>query len=548
MGFPRLIVLGLDGASPDLVGHLIHQGELPNLARLQQDGVAGPLETTLPPDSWLAWPSFATGTGPGKHGVFSYYAPGKRLAPEAGPVDATCLRTPAVWDLLTQAGLSSCVINVPVTYPPHPIKGCLIAGTPRPRERRDFIFPAEFAQDLAEEVEELDAVERWREVWRQGRTEAALSHLRCSTRRLLACAERAADRFRPNLLVLVLAEIDRVQHWLPWPRRPDQAETWSADQQMLRECYRLADAALGELRTIAGDDTSIFVLSDHGAAACDHSFFPNQFLEETGFLRRLSAPRLHLRSRSIRERLRRLRMKRLAQRLGPWADRKLSLPRLKREALWLKQTDWTKTRAYASIRQCRDGIFINLVRREPNGIVEPGADYERVRREVAEALCGLRNPDTGEPVVEGVWLREEVYTGPYLEEAPDLVFSPYRGAYLQDDSLRRRGCLGPPPAGYGACHRSPAIWSCAGPAIRPAAQGRRAHITDLAPTILYLLGLPVPQHMDGRVLTEILEPALVAHRPVERGPAVPPRAVEKPGYSEQEEQEILRRLRDLGYF
>jgi predicted AlkP superfamily phosphohydrolase/phosphomutase len=213
----------------------------------------------------------------------------------------------------------------------------------------------------------------------------------------------------------------------------------------------------------------------------------------------------------------------------------------------MEEVDWPKTVAYANVRQCRDGVFVNLKGREPNGVVEPGPAYERVRDEVARAVRELWNPETGESVVERLWRREEVYSGPYLAEAPDLVFAVSGGGYLQDDRLGATDPIGPPPPGYGSYHRSPGIWAAGGPDIAPSGPDATADIVDLTPTVLHLLGLPVPREMDGRVLTDHLRRESVATRPVTYASAGEATRRRSPGYTAEEEREIAERLRDLGY-
>ena len=214
--------------------------------------------------------------------------------------------------------------------------------------------------------------------------------------------------------------------------------------------------------------------------------------------------------------------------------------------------DWSRTRAYSE--ELRGNIWINLAGRDPHGIVEPGAEYEAVRDRVVAELAELTDPATGRRLVNRVWRREEWFSGPYVERIPDLlveadypdIFRPrgkYRGAepvrHLTVAEMRRR---------VSGCHRAEGIFIARGAGIRAGAALPPVEITDVAPTILYLLGEPIPNWMDGRVLAEMLEPETLAARPDPRGQAGP-NVVDSADteYSAEEISMLSDRLSGLGY-
>ncbi|MBM4429822.1 MAG: hypothetical protein FJ026_05655, partial [Chloroflexi bacterium] len=214
--------------------------------------------------------------------------------------------------------------------------------------------------------------------------------------------------------------------------------------------------------------------------------------------------------------------------------------------------DWGQARAFALGEY--GGIFINLRGREKQGIVAP-EEYDLLRSEIADRLRTLRDPEDGEQVIRNVYRREEVYHGPYLEEAPDLILD-WTGGY---DCRERVGsehhAVFESEAGYRdvagvkktGVHRQQGILFLHGAAVRPGpVQG--AHLMDIVPTLLHLLGLPVPKSMDGRVLQDALDPQWLADHPIvhseteetaEGGPGL--------GYSPEEEAQFKSRLRSLGY-
>jgi predicted AlkP superfamily phosphohydrolase/phosphomutase len=209
--------------------------------------------------------------------------------------------------------------------------------------------------------------------------------------------------------------------------------------------------------------------------------------------------------------------------------------------------DWSRTRAYCPSAP-GSGLWVNLRGREPEGIVAPGAEYERVVAELRERLLAFRDPRSGEPVVDAVHRREDIYHGPHAGEGPDLLVETARTVCMVE-GLGQRSLM---PAGRGpeertGNHARDGILMLHGPDVRPGLALPLAAIEDVAPTVLYLLGLPVDAEMDGRVLTEALRPERLAAEPVtvaETPYELPESAFR---YSEDDEKRIQDMLEGLGY-
>ncbi len=206
--------------------------------------------------------------------------------------------------------------------------------------------------------------------------------------------------------------------------------------------------------------------------------------------------------------------------------------------------DWSRTVAFG-LWNAQQGVRLNVRGREPQGIVEPGAAYESLRDEIAAGLLAAAEPHTGRPAVERVWRREELYSGPFLDDMPDLVFAlrpGFAGSPMQPDLWA--------PTGWGSGdHSMEGLFVAWGAGTAP---GRvaGAELIDVAPTALYLMGQPVPTTMDGQVLTAALDPAELAAAPPRReeAPTPAPRALPAgESLSAAEEAEIQDRLRGLGY-
>jgi len=222
---------------------------------------------------------------------------------------------------------------------------------------------------------------------------------------------------------------------------------------------------------------------------------------------------------------------------------------LKRLFLSFDDVDWAHTRAYSlgNVGQIR----INLAGREPLGCVQPGAEYEQVRSEIIERLASLRDPQTGEAVIETVYRREELYSGDYLDEAADIIFLPRRLEYFGfgEYEFGSHKIIEAMKRGISGTHRMKGIFMAYGAAVRAGAQVQDASLVDLAPTILHLMGEAVPAHMDGRVLHEALQ---ADFKPTLRQPTAATANSDSgasggPVLSADEQKVLAERLRSLGY-
>jgi len=212
--------------------------------------------------------------------------------------------------------------------------------------------------------------------------------------------------------------------------------------------------------------------------------------------------------------------------------------------LSFSDVDWQRTKAYSLGHVGQ--IYINLKGREKFGIVNRGNEYETIRDEIIDKLKKLRDPETGELVVDKVMKKEELYKGQYLERAPDLfVFS--RNSEYDAFALMAQNTeiFCDHFKGQSGNHRLHGIFAANGPSIRSGIQIEGAGIIDIAPTLLYLMGLPIPDDLDGKVLKDIFQPSFLKKMPPRFEKA---RQMEKKkGKSEGDEEEIKERLRELGY-
>ena len=551
----KVLVIGLDSAPLELIDPWVQQGELPVLGQLMSQGASGVLRSTIPPLSPAAWSSFATGMNPGKHGVFDH---GYRRSGsyEVVPTNARRRAGKTLWQLIGEQGGRVGVINVPETYPPEPVNGFLITGMSTPSDDSDFCYPPTLAQELEQAIggykvfgprskENLDRA-------LAGMHETAVMRLRA--------AAYLMRRYDPQFMIVVLQETDAVQHRF-WKYMDSDHPQYDAEG-----ARRYGDAILGIYQRIdenlhlildqLDEDSVVIVMSDHGGGAIHKWLYLNNWLVRQGLIRFKHTPLTHLKRVLYRLGYTPGNAMELAMRLRlGLTDRTIKRVRqnsstrnfLFRLFLSFGDVDWSRTKAY-TLGGNMTGIYINLRGREPEGCVEPGAEYEALRDEIIARLADLRDEETGVQVATRIYRREVLYTGPYLERAPDVVFETHDERYVGfgGQEFTANVVLAPSRL-FNGCHRREGMVVLAGQPIRPGVRSGPHDIIDLAPTILYLLGYPVSADMDGRVMTEALTDDYLAKHPVRVATSAWKAADEETGFSQLEEAEITERLRELGY-
>ncbi len=550
----KLLIIGLDGATWTLLGPWIEKGQLPNLARLVRQGAWGNLRTTIPPVSASAWVSFATGCNPGQHGAFDFVFP-KPGSYDIGVVNVMVRAAPPFWKVIEQAGGQVGLASVPITFPPQPVSGWTVCGFLVPNERVTYTHPSELKREikqagLAWPLHEFEG-NRSRDPRRFLQDMRAFDEERTEVVTWLM-------RTRPwNMVAFVLKTTDTVQHEV-WhlvdsshPRHdPAQAAQVQAD---ILAYYQAIDACVGRLVEAAGPDAGVVVMSDHGAGPFEKFFHTNNWLAKHGYLKFKRSP-LSLLKRAA-----------FAAGFTPITALKivnlLRLGRLRKNVkrgrgrgwmgqlfLSLRDVDWRRTRAF-SIGNFGQ-IYINVEGQRPYGVVKAGSEYEALRDEIIRAALALRDPATGDQVIATAYKREELYHGARLEQAPDIILHTDRAKYVSfghaDFGSNKLIELSLGQTGH---HMMDGIVILRGEGVRPGAHIEGARIMDIAPTALYMMGLPAPAGIDGLVLESAFDH--VDKQPVEGGEQAwqdrSPLPVEEAAYSEEDEAEVMERLRDLGY-
>jgi predicted AlkP superfamily phosphohydrolase/phosphomutase len=530
---PSAVLIGLDGATFSILDHLVAEGVMPRLEALMARGARAELRSVIPPLTPPAWTSLTTGRSPGHHGIFDFFRFEYQNGRYIRVADSTTVGSETLWSLVSRQGLKSTVLNFPLTSPPRPIAGYLVPGWVPWRYLRLACHPAGLYEDL-KKIPGFNAQELAMDMGADGKAiegcqkeEDYESWIRLHIRREQQWFEIVSHLMKkdPCPVTAVLFDgVDKLQHFcwrfLDPEIFPEQPSSW---ERMIRELcldyFRRVDFFLGEIVDRAGSDATVVIASDHGFGATVEIFYLNAWLAEHGYL-------------AWKERA-----------ADPEDGGKLGLETMARR---FYEVDWARTTAHCPTPSS-NGIYIPLAGRGREGGVRP-EDYEGFRRQLIEALRGFRCPSTGEPVVRRIWTREEAFPGRYMDLAPDLTLSLRDGGFVSilpsETTLKPRR----EPSGT---HRPEGVFVAVGPGIRPGARLAQLSILDVAPLLLYALGLPIPDELEGRVPTELYETSRIANRPVMTGgstrssepvPKTVPVDVDVDG-----EKEILQRLKALGY-
>lgn len=551
----RCFVIGLDGATFDLILPWVAQGKLPAMAQVLARGAWGQLRSTVPPMTGPAWTTFATGANPARHSIYDwvYREPGTY---NFVPATAANRRLPSLWSLLSAAGRRVAVVNVPMTFPPEPVNGLLISGLPTPSKQVTFTHPPELAQEIERITGNYILYPDPGQAYSDAGVDAFLARLYQTTETRIKLVENLRGREAWDFFMVVFNGTDTVQHAM-WkfmsPAHPLHDPTKAAKYgDAILTFYQFLDRWLATQIASLPPDTVLMLMSDHGFGPFHKFIHVNNWLREQGFLAIKPAWRARLKYAAFRAGFSPMAVYDLLMRLG--------LGSLKREVvrgqgqgllrtlfLSFDDVDWPATRAYSlgNIGQIR----LNVTGREPQGCVAPGPEYEQVREEIMARLRLLTDPATGEAVVDEIYPREELYRGPYLEDAPDIVFLPKRleyfgfgeyefGSHRVIEAMRR---------GISGTHRMNGIFAALGEPVQPGVEISGATLADLAPTILHLLGQPIPAAMDGRVLIQALRGPLAAQTPQVVDTPAPVSTTGTFTLSAEDEAAISERLRGLGY-
>lgn len=494
----RTVVFGIDGLAFRVLDPMIEAGYLPNFQALARDGVRAALESKYPPFTPPAWMSIATGLKPAGHGVYDFWA-----YDEQGKDYLVTSRKggKAIWNILSDYGKRVLVLNVPLTYPPEPVNGVFVSGFPGASEQGEFTYPRAFRDELLANVPAYRVDIDQQAIRRGERSHTDEAVLLIENRLALMRYLMSAKEWDFAFVVYRLA--DHLQH-KRWP----EITALAADE--LRY-YRLLDEALGVAREMAGPDGNVFVVSDHGFQGTRAIFAVNEYLYRHGWLH---STRKQQRAYHLVESLAKVVLRRMGLLYTFRQTKRHTKARLGMDGVdnQIEQRAKERMVPYLTIEEERAaGVCMSSW----SGVAGAYAVLSITQPLSAERLAALRgellalrDPRTGQPLLDAIYSTEDFGTGPYAPETECLLLLP-------SDGITFTPVLGKPwlweyeDRLFGT-HQKDGIFYASGPAIRAGMSGPQAtpfEVFDVMPTVLRAMQLPVPEDTDGRVLDEIFVPS-----------------------------------------
>jgi predicted AlkP superfamily phosphohydrolase/phosphomutase len=527
----KTLFIGMDGATFTVLNDLIKPADggpvMPFLAKIFEKGVRSKLRSTPNPLTPPAWVSLMTGRGPGHHGVFDFIR-----AEERGDevfftlYDSRDCRVETIWSIASRQGKKVAALNFPFTAPPpKELNGFIVPGFIPWRHLRRNSHPSDVydrmktipgfnAQELAWDFEqekqsgnELSDADR--EQW--------ISYHLPREAQWFKVAEYLMREETPDLMAVLFDGVDKLQHQA-WPYVDPALQTGelSGFHHRMRELslgyFRQLDGFIEQLVTAAGPDVQVFFASDHGFTASTEVVRINAYLAEKGYVHFRELPE------------------------GDAGER--------RDNSYFAYLDWEKTTAYCRTPSC-NGITIRVAREPGETGINP-ADYDSFRAKLIADLEALVDPETGERIITEIHKREDVFPGSAMKQAPDLQLVLRDFGFVSVKNIlpiieKRNYPIG--------THHPDGVFLAYGPGIEAGKMLGRRHITDVASTLLYSLGLDVPSDFEGVVPPAMFTAEHKAAHPIKIGaPTV--RSLQDgviEAMDEDEKKQIMEQLQMLGY-
>lgn len=534
----KVLIIGLDGFTWKLGRRFMAEGVMPNMARLVKTGCHGNLCSVMPYETCPAWTSFQTGCHPGKTGIFSFFKFDRDLQ-KTGINNFSNIAVPTIWELADRAGKRVVSLNMPITSPPPKVNGVIIPGLLCPQLSRETVHPPEaydryikpqknyrivnmdFAKTLKEFVDHQVSAE-------QIRSNVALQLMK----------EEEWDIFSVQM-----QSTDHLQHVQWWALDPEAHGYCPEAYKEVSRLYRTCDEAIGKLVETAGSDVTTFIVSDHGFCGVEHSVWPNVWLKHNGYLHLRPAP-APSKQVVLKERIKNALppLKLLARCYGNIlkyiSDRQRKPMHCHRELIFLNQAiDYSKTTA---IGLGALGIMIYI-----KGTLE---QRQKLGQEMKGEILRDLGPESSQPVITKIGTGAEVYGSECeVDSIPDLVLTLAEGVYISPYPMDNKPVL---TRYYSTpyykdkqtgTHTQQGIMIISGPGV-VGGKALDASLVDIIPTVMAHLGLPVPRHMDGQVLSKAFaNPLSVQYEDVSLDKS------ERTEYSDTEQALLEKNLADLGY-
>jgi predicted AlkP superfamily phosphohydrolase/phosphomutase len=555
----RVILIGLDGLSYGLFKKVKEKYNLENLDSVVEAGISGPLRSVLPYSSAPNWASITTGVNPGKHGFYSFFFPRENAYEYQFP-NSKFIKTKRIWDILSSLQKRVIIVNVPATYPPGTVNGVMVTGMLTPGISSDFAYPQSLSDEIRKDFPDYVFDTNWA-AFKGGDIDELIDALLNSVRKRRDLIYFLLKNYSADFIMIVYTETDRLFHSAlhllddlhPHYNRQDA----DRNDHKIAEIFRTIDDSIGMIKKNYLKDGTMIIVSDHGFAPVFKKVYLNNWLAEQGYfcvkdqkdVRIKNSFKSMARSAASMLNISEKQFNRIQAHVLSILRSSKDLPLLNKVGRKIVEKvdsmsyiDWDRSRAYYLQEW---GIRINLKGREPRGIVELH-EYDRVRESIISSLKQLRDTDTGELIIKQAVKREEVCHGDSFDSAPDifLVSADSPGYELTSDLAYDKVFA---PMGWKVGdHSLHGMYCLSGSNIRKT-QLTDVTVTDIVPTILHLMGIAVPDYIDGKILHDAVSASKQTEFEHVAGDLKGKEKSDNDSF-EDDKDAIRDRLKGLGYF
>lgn len=496
----KLMVIGLDGASIELIHQFNSEGALPTFAKLINKGLSYSLTSTTPPHTAPGWVSSLTGVNPGKHGIYQFWD--TQSPSYVGRfMGSNDVGLPFIWDILNEKGYKTGLINIPMSHPPKEINGYILTW-PLSNTLR-YCYPDDLILEIAKQQGHYasDLVTMF-----QGNVNYINEALEITRKRLQTIKYLVKNK-PVDFFMAVFTEIDRVSHFYWHYMVNNNCETDLRDA--IRKIYIETDKVLGEILELLDEESILMIYSDHGFEQGILDFYVQTYLIQIGLMQlQVETPDYVMKDN--------------------WFEYKQNNK--------IYTVDWDKTVAYIASPGSY-GININLKGRQANGIVKP-SDYETVCQKVIKQLKHVINPLNNKQLFKEVVRSSSIYSGNYSRFAPDIIMIPEKWGIMVHHKITSGNIFGFNPEQKGM-HSMDGFFLLHGNGVEKLNHRPPNDLRDIAPTILDLFNIPIPSYMEGRSIFSFKR---------KKGEKIAYRLDNnRCSYDDEEQNEIKERLRNLGY-
>jgi predicted AlkP superfamily phosphohydrolase/phosphomutase len=532
----KLIIIGLDGGTWDAFDPLMQAGKLPNFQAIVERGVAGNLISTIPPITAVAWSSLQTGVNPGKHGLFDSVEYNKndfsiRLN------DSLSIKIQTIWEYLSNEGATIGLVNVPITYPPKKLNGCVIGGFLSPNVDSEFTYPADLYQKMVKDISDYKIFIPVNTFETKG-LRGFVDELIYATQKRAEAALWINKKYNPDLLMVHFQDLDALQHKLWGLVEQLHTTPIKEDVSYVLRYYTEMDRILGMLTNLMDENTTTLILSDHGFCKVDRIFFINRWLSQKKLLKTR-------RSNMV------LKLYNLTQKT-PWGKSILNASR--RIFVHIKGDNFRasfksiitpdmlydrhKTKAFAVKASSYAGIFITTTNH-----------YEafKIKEIIREGLSKIIDPGRNKKIIKHIYDKEDTYSGERISSFPDLIIEPEKG-YVLETKITANALFRDPFSKNLGNHAREGILVALGKDIRSGKLENNYSIIDMAASIIHLMGKRVPEHLESNIIHEIFTDNYEFELVDEMQKTTIKDDVKKfRGRTKEEYEAVYARLKDLGY-